>query len=95
MIAGHSLQEVVDAGYAPSVRWLATGIKEGRIPGRMIGRYWRTWRMTEDDLARFLDATQPAAASPPDAAAADPAAPGDSIIDGLTARAARRLRSAS
>jgi len=86
----YPLQDVVDAGYAPSLRWLATEIKAGRVPGRMIGRYHRNWRMTDDDLGRFLDNACPDATEPVrDAPVAS------SIAAGLTTRGARRLKAVS
>lgn len=93
--ASHPLQSIVDAGYAPSVRWLATAIKQGRVPGRMIGRYWRTWRMTDDDVQAFLAAAHPPANSTAATAGDAPVAPAAAITAGLTARGARRLRTAS
>lgn len=87
MTAAYPLQDVVDAGYAPSVRWLAEGIKRRRIPGRMIGRYWSQWRMTEDDLAQFLGTAKPEVAEP------EPIdEPVVGIISGLSSRGARRLK---
>lgn len=47
MIRGHSLEAVVEAGLAPSVRWLQDQIRAGRIPAHKIGRHWV---MTDDDL---------------------------------------------
>lgn len=88
--ASHALQDIVDAGYAPSLRWLAAEIKAGRVPGRMIGRYWRNWRMTEEDLRQFLEnaRTTPAPVK-------EPAAAAPSVTAGLTARGARRLNAVS
>lgn len=92
MITAYPLQEVVEAGYAPSVRWLAEGIKHGRIPGRMIGRYWSQWRMTERDLAEFLGTAKPDVAKAEVAEPEPTDEPVVGIIDGLSSRGARRLR---
>lgn len=92
-MTAHSLQSLVDEGFAPSVRWLANGIKANRIPGRMIGRYWGNWLMTDADLEMFLDGARPAATDSETPAAAD--AEPDLIISGLSARTARRLKRVS
>lgn len=47
MIRGHSLEAIVAAGLAPSVRWLQDQIRAGRIPAHKIGRHWV---MTDTDL---------------------------------------------
>lgn len=88
--AVHPLQSIVDEGLAPSVRWLADGIKSGRIPGRMIGRYHRNWVMTDADRDEFLTASRPAKPVQPERTS-DPSF----VAAGLTVRGARRLRSAS
>lgn len=95
-LQSYSLQHLVDAGLAPSVRWLATGIKDGRIPGRMIGRYWKSWRMTDEDLADYLEAARPAAVAIRPATETSEKAPVPEeswglIRSGLSARSARRL----
>lgn len=55
----HSLQEVVDAGWAPSVRWLRDAIKNGDIPGRALPRRGRGGRasygMTDDDIEELIE----------------------------------------
>lgn len=51
MIRGHSLEAVVGAGLAPSVRWLQDQIRAGRIPAHKIGRHWV---MTDTDLESAL-----------------------------------------
>ncbi len=40
MIRGHRLHVLVEAGLAPSVRWLEDQIRGRRIPARKIGRHW-------------------------------------------------------
>lgn len=93
-MSAHSLQSLVDQGYGPSVRWFATGIKAGTIPGRMIGRYWGNWLLTDSDLEMFLEGTKP---EPKESAPVveevndEP----DLIVAGLSARTARRLKRAS
>lgn len=52
MIRGHSLEEIVVAGLAPSVRWLQDQIRAGRIPAHKIGRHWV---MTDADLEIALE----------------------------------------
>lgn len=55
----HQLQDVVDAGWAPSVRWLREGIKSGDIPGRRLPRRGRGgsagYGMTDDDIEEFIE----------------------------------------
>lgn len=53
MIRGHSLQDVVDAGLAPSVRWLQDGIRGKAIPAHKLGRHWV---MTDADVEQMLEA---------------------------------------
>lgn len=52
VIRGHRLEEIVEAGLAPSVRWLQDQIRAGHIPARKIGRHWV---LTDDDLERALE----------------------------------------
>lgn len=52
MIRGHSLQEIVDAGIAPSVRWLQDQIRAKKIPAHKIGRHWV---LTDSDIEQALD----------------------------------------
>lgn len=63
MIRGHRLQEIVDAGLAPSVRWLQDGIRAKRIPAHKIGRHWI---LTDSDIEEFLmsAASKPKQAEP-------------------------------
>nr|WP_052741247.1 DNA-binding protein [Mycobacterium sp. UM_NZ2] len=59
MIQGHDLQEVVDAGHAPSVRWLREGIRRGEIPGYRVARKGTggrcDYRMTDADIEAFIE----------------------------------------
>jgi hypothetical protein len=93
-MSAHSLQSLVDEGYAPSVRWLAEGIKRGDVPGHRIGRYWKNWMLTDDDLEQFLTGTQTAPVTP-EAADVEQVSEPDLIMAGLSSRTARRLRRAS
>lgn len=52
MIRGHKLQELVDAGLAPSVKWLQHQIRAGKITARKIGRHWV---MTDADIDEALE----------------------------------------
>jgi hypothetical protein len=52
MIRGHRLEQIVDAGLAPSVRWLQDQIRAQRIPAHKIGRHWV---MTDTDLETALE----------------------------------------
>jgi hypothetical protein len=38
---GHDLEEIVDAGWAPSTRWLQDRLRCGTIRGRKVGRHWK------------------------------------------------------
>lgn len=53
MIRGHRLDEIVEAGLAPSVRWLQDQIRANKIPAHKIGRHWV---MTDADLEAALEA---------------------------------------
>lgn len=60
MIRGYRLQEVVDAGWAPSVRWLKEGIRSGKVPGYRVPRSGRggrggEFRMTGDDIKVLIE----------------------------------------
>lgn len=55
MTRGHTLDELVDAGLAPSVRYLQMRLRAGRIPGRKIGH---TWRMTDQDIDVYLESVK-------------------------------------
>lgn len=52
MIRGHRLQDIVDAGLAPSVRWLQDQIRAKHIPAHKIGRHWV---MTDEDVEAALE----------------------------------------
>lgn len=58
MRRAHSLQEVVDAGWAPSVRWLREAIKRGDVPGRRLPRRGRggraSYAMTDEDIEQLI-----------------------------------------
>lgn len=55
----YSLQEVVDAGWAPSVRWLREAIKRGGVSGRRLPRRGRggraTYGMTDEDINDLIE----------------------------------------
>lgn len=59
VIRGHSLQDVVDAGHAPSVRWLREAIRRGDAPGYRVARKGGggrcDYRMTDADIAAFIE----------------------------------------
>ena len=86
MKRAHDLQEIVDAGWAPSVRWLREGIRRGDIPGRRLPRRGRGGRagyaMTDEDIEQFVEGQR-----------ATPSIPTRGGIN-LTAAASRRLTSA-
>jgi hypothetical protein len=46
------LEQAVDMIGAPSRRWLIERLRDGRFPGRKIGR---EWRMTDEDISTVLD----------------------------------------
>jgi len=71
-------------------RWLRRRLNRGEISGYRVGR---EWRMTQRDVADFIERHRKPVASPVVAAAALPqTAPTVSIIDGLSARSRARLR---
>jgi hypothetical protein len=82
----------VAARYLPpdwidSERWLRRRLNRGEISGYRVGR---EWMMTEADVEAFIAQrrnTQEAPAAAPQVAT--------SIVDGLSARARQRLRTAS
>jgi hypothetical protein len=59
--AAHSLEEIVAAELAPSVRWMQDKLRRGEIRGRKIGRHWK---LTDADLQAYLDATANTHAAP-------------------------------
>lgn len=68
MIRGHTLQEVVDAGHAPSVRWLREAIRAGRVPGYRVARRGGggrcDYRMTDADVEAFIESRRVVPAVP-------------------------------
>lgn len=52
MIRTYSTSEATEIVGAPSERWLIEQLRDGRFPGRKVGR---NWRMTEHDIADALD----------------------------------------
>jgi hypothetical protein len=87
----YSLAEIAAAYLPPEwvgpQRWLRDRLKRGEISGY---RVCRVWRMTEDDVADFIaqrrNTQKPREAEVP---------PATSIVEGLSARARQRLRTAS
>lgn len=55
MNRAHTLQEVVDAGWAPSVMFLTLRLRRGEISGHKIGRHWR---MSDADVQDYLESTR-------------------------------------
>lgn len=53
MRRGYQLEEIVDAGLAPSVRWLQKEIRAGRIPAMKAGRHWV---MTDEHIEQMVHA---------------------------------------
>lgn len=86
MKRAHPLQDIVDAGYAPSVRWLQERLRAGEIPGIRVARKGRggraEWRMTDADIEAFIESRRNT-----------PTAPSSRTLN-LTPAAQRRLRSA-
>jgi hypothetical protein len=58
----YSLEEVVEAGWAPSVDFLRRRLARGEITGRRVGR---VWRMTEDDVNAFAESLRNTASPKP------------------------------
>lgn len=93
----YSLAEVAAACLPPEwtdgERWLSRRLNRGEIPGYKVGR---VWRMTEDDVAAFVNSRRkPAKPAKPaeDVAAGAPVAPFDtSVFDGLSERPKQRVR---
>lgn len=63
MIRGHQLSAVVEAGLAPSVKWLQAQLRDKKIPGHKIGRHWV---MTDTDIEAALEiwASEPQSTAP-------------------------------
>ena len=91
----YSLAEVAEV-YLPTdwtdgVRWLSRRLNAGMIDGYKVGR---VWRMTDDDVAAFIDGHRYPSSAPKLAdqpAAPTPAPPAVSVLDGLSARSRRRV----
>lgn len=52
-IKAHSVEQAKVRMGAPSRRWLIERLRDGRFPGRKVGR---EWRMTDEDIEAALDA---------------------------------------
>jgi hypothetical protein len=52
MNRAHTLEEIVAAGRAPSVRFLQVRIRRGEIKARKVGR---DWKMCDADLEAYID----------------------------------------
>lgn len=52
MKQAHTLEEIVDAGWAPSVLYLQRRLRRGEITGKKVGR---VWKMSDEDVAAYLD----------------------------------------
>jgi len=61
MNRAHSLAEVVEAGWAPSVHYLVVRLRRKEIPGRKVGRHWV---MSDDDVRAYIDSRSNHAAQP-------------------------------
>lgn len=48
----HTLEEVVAAGWAPSVLFLLRRLRSGEIKGRKVGR---EWRMSDSDIQAYIE----------------------------------------
>jgi hypothetical protein len=60
VIRAHTLEEVVEAGWAPSVHFLTVRLRRGEIRGRKVGH---GWRMTDADVQALADSMVNAPAS--------------------------------
>jgi hypothetical protein len=88
-----SLREVADMALPPewcdSERWLARRLNRREIRGYRVGRIWR---MTEDHVEDFIDRfTNDAQQLRPQ----EDQIPETPMVDGLSRRSRRRLRTAS
>jgi len=54
MNRAHTLTEIVEAGWAPSVHYLVVRLRRKEIRGRKVGR---TWLMSDADLDAYIDST--------------------------------------
>jgi hypothetical protein len=85
----YSLSEVagmvLPAEWRDAERWLARRLNRGEIAGYRVGRVWRMTQAQVDDLIdRFTN----------DAAPQQGSMPATCVVDGLSQRSRRRLRSA-
>lgn len=55
MTRGHLLSELVEAGLAPSERYLMNRLRDGRIKGMKVGHQWR---MTDAHIADYIAAVE-------------------------------------
>jgi hypothetical protein len=88
----YSLAEVA-ALYLPpewkdGIRWLSRRLNAGEIRGYKVGR---VWRMTDDDVAAFIEGHRNSPKPTADAADDHPPMPATSIIDGLSPRSRARI----
>lgn len=51
MTRAHPLAEIVEAGLAPSERFLQVRLRDGRIRGMKVGHQWR---MTDEHIAEYI-----------------------------------------
>jgi hypothetical protein len=52
MNRAHPLDEVVEAGWAPSKEYLQVRLRRGEIRGKKVGR---EWRMSDKDIEMYLE----------------------------------------
>lgn len=78
-----------DSGLADPQRWVTRQLKTGRFRGFKIGRQWF---MTSEDVAAAQLSLYP---HPDGESKPETAGTGSRVVDGLSAGARRRLRSAS
>lgn len=61
MKRAYTLDEVVEAGWAPSEDFLRRRLARGEISGRRVGR---EWRMTETDVEAYADSLRNTTSKP-------------------------------
>lgn len=61
MNRAHSLEELVEAGWAPSVRFLQKKLRNKQIQGKKVGRQWL---MSDADVDAYLDSVSNEVAEP-------------------------------